>query len=182
MKSPNHLAKRARARQAKLLKIVYRSVEQLKLDPANPRVHSKKQVGQIAASIETFGFTTPLLIDRYYKVIAGHGRLLACRKLGITRVPTLRLDHLTPAQASALMIADNQLTINASWDDRLLAQQLNDLSLVGLECNIEVIGFEMAEIDLRISSLNDLPEQADDPADALPELSTGPCVSKIGDL
>ncbi|MBV8507678.1 MAG: ParB N-terminal domain-containing protein, partial [Alphaproteobacteria bacterium] len=78
--------------------------------PANPRVHGKKQVGQIAASIKTFGFTTPLLIDRDNQVIAGHGRLLACRKLGITKVPTVRLDHLTPAQARALMIADNQLT------------------------------------------------------------------------
>jgi DNA modification methylase len=94
----------------------------------------------------------------------------------------VQLHHLTPAQARALMIADNQLTINASWDDRLLAQQLKDLSLLGLEFNIEVIGFEMAEIDLRISSLNDLPEPADDPADALPELSTGPRVSKLGDL
>jgi hypothetical protein len=182
MKSPNHLAKRARARQTKLLKIVYRSVEELKPDPANPRVHGKKQVGQIAASIKTFGFTTPLLIDRDNQVIAGHGRLLACRKLGITKVPTVQLHHLTPAQARALMIADNQLTINASWDDRLLAQQLQDLSLLGLEFNIEVLGFEMAEIDLRISSLNDLPEPADDPADALPELSTGPRVSKLGDL
>ena len=182
MKSPNHLAKQPRARQAKLLKIVYRSVEELKPDPANPRVHSKKQVGQIAASIKTFGFTTPLLIDRDNQVIAGHGRLLACGKLGITKVPTVRLDHLTPAQASALMVADNQLTINASWDDRLLAQQLKDLSLLGLEFNIEVIGFEMAEIDLRIAMLDDVPKPADDPADALPELSTGPCVSKLGDL
>src|SRR2546423_9604985 len=128
MKSPDQLAKRAPARQAKLLKIVYRSVEELKLDPENPRVHSKKQVGQIAASIKTFGFTTPLLIDRDNQVIAGHGRLLACRKLGFTQVPTVRLDHLTPAQAQALMVADNQLSLNSSWDDRLLAQQLKDLS------------------------------------------------------
>jgi hypothetical protein len=182
MKSPDQLAKRAPARQAKLLAIVYRSVEELKPDPANPRVHGKKQVGQIAASIKTFGFTTPLLIDRDNQVIAGHGRLLACRKLGITQVPTVRLDHLTPAQAQALMVADNQLSLNSSWDDRLLAQQLKDLSLLGLEFNIEVIGFEMAEIDLRIGMLDDVPKPADDPADALPERSTGPCVSKLGDL
>src|SRR5437763_1382602 len=162
MKSPNQLlAKRALAQQAKLLKIIYRSIEELKPDPANPRAHGKKQVGQIAASIKTFGFTTPLLIDRDNQVIAGHGRLLACRKLSITQVPTVRLDHLTPAQARALMVADNQLTLNATWDDRLLAQQLKDLSLLGLEFNIEVIGFEMAEIDLRIASLNDPPEPAD---------------------
>ena len=182
MRSPNHLAKRAPARPAKLLKIVYRSIEELKPDPANPRVHGKKQVGQIATRIKTFGFTTPLLIDRDNRVIAGHGRLLACRKLGITKVPTVRLDHLTPAQARALMIADNQLTINAVWDDRLLAQQLKDLSLLDLEFNIEVIGLEMAEIDLRIGSLDDVPKPADDPADALPEPPTGPCVSKLSDL
>jgi DNA modification methylase len=115
-------------------------------------------------------------------VIAGHGRLLACRELGITEAPTLCLDHLTPAQARAFMIADNRLTEIATWDDRLLAQQLKDLSLLGLDFSLEVIGFEIGEIDLRIASLEDMPEQADDPADAVTELSLGPPVSKLGDL
>jgi hypothetical protein len=97
-------------------------------------------------------------------------------------VPTLCLDHLTPAQARAFMIADNRLTEISSWDARLLAEQLKDLSLHGLDFNIEVIGFEMGEIDLRIASLEDVPEQDDDPADALPEPPTGSPVSKIGDL
>src|SRR5438270_12386693 len=101
--------------------IVYQPVDQLKLDPANPRRHSKKQVRQIANSIELFGFIVATLTDRYGNVIAGHGRLLAATLHGITEVPTLCLDHLTSAQARAFMIADNRLTENSVWDDRLLA-------------------------------------------------------------
>jgi DNA modification methylase len=164
------------------LEITYRLVDGLKPDPANPRRHSKKQVRQIANSIQTFGFNVPVLIDRDNNVIAGHGRLLACRELGWTEVPTLCLDHLTSAQARAFMIADNRLSEIAAWDDRLLAQQLKDLSLLGLDFNLEVIGFEMCEIDLRIASLEDVPDRADDPADAVPEVPAGPPLSKIGDL
>jgi hypothetical protein len=140
------------------LQIVYRRKDELKPDPANPRRHAKKQVRQIAESIRTFGFVAPILIDRDGNVIAGHGRLAACRPLGITEVPTLCLDHLTPTQARAFMIADNRLAEIAIWDDRLLAEQLKELALIGLDFNIEVIGFEMGEIDLRIASLDDLPE------------------------
>src|SRR6516225_9533912 len=124
------------------LEIIFRGRAELKPDPANPRQHSKKQIRQIAKSISIFGFNVPVLVDADLNVIAGHGRLLACRELGWTEVPTLRLDHLTPAQARAFMIADNRLTEIASWDDRLLAQQLKDLSLLGLDFDIEVTGFE----------------------------------------
>jgi ParB-like chromosome segregation protein Spo0J len=123
--------------------IVYRAIDELIPDPANPRRHSRKQIGQIANSIEVFGFNVPILIDRHGNVICGHGRLLACHELGITEVPTLCLDHLTPAQARAFMIADNRLTEIATWDDRLLAEQLKDLSLEGLDFSLEVTGFEM---------------------------------------
>jgi ParB-like chromosome segregation protein Spo0J len=164
------------------LAVVYRQIDQLTPDPANPRRHSCKQIRQIANRIRAFGLNVPILIDREGKVIAGHGRLLACRLLGITEVPTLCLDHLTPAQVRAFMIADNRLTEIATWDDRLLAQQFKDLSLLGLDFSLELTGFEMGEIDLRIASLADVPDQADDPADALPEFSTQPPVSKIGDL
>jgi DNA modification methylase len=164
------------------LRVVYRRIEALKPDPANPRLHSKKQIRQIADSIETFGFNVPVLVDAELKVICGHCRLLACDELGWTEVPTLCLDHLTPAQARAYMITDNRLTEIATWDDRLLAQQLKDLSLLGLDFSLEVTGFEVAEIDLRIASLDDMPEQDDDPADAVPEVSAGPPVSKFGDL
>jgi ParB-like chromosome segregation protein Spo0J len=179
---PNCLAKPERARQAKLLEIVYRPVDELKLDPANPRRHSKQQIRQIANSIRTFGFIVAVLTDREGRVLAGHGRLLACGELGITEVPTPCLEHLTPAQARAFMIADNRLTEIATWDDKLLAEQLKELSLVDLDFSIEVIGFEMGEIDLRIASLEDASDPADDPADAIPELPARSPLSKRGDL
>src|SRR5215475_5956874 len=163
------------------LQIVYRGIDQLKPDPANPRRHGKKQVRQIADSIRVFGFNVPILIDRDGNVIAGHGRLLAAQELGWTAVPTVCLDHLTPAQVRAFRIADNKLAENAEWDDRLLAQQLKDLSLIGLDFSLELTGFEMGEIDLRILSLDETPEPVDDPADALPEVSPGPAISKPGD-
>ena len=163
------------------LEIIPRPRAELKPDPANPRRHSKKQIQQIAESIRAFGFNVPILVDRDGHVIAGHGRLLACRELGIDAVPTLCLEHLTPAQARAFRIADNKLTENATWDDRLLAEQLRDLSLSGLDFDIEVTGFEMGEIDLRIASLDDTPAAGSDPADILPEISAALPVSKIGD-
>ena len=143
------------------LNIVYRLTEELKPDPANPRRHTKKQIRQIAQSIKTFGFNVPILVDRNGNIIAGHGRYFACLLLGITEVPTLCLDHLTPEQVRAFMIADNRLSEISTWDDRLLAQQLKDLSLHGLDFSVEVTGFEMGEIDLRIASLDEPPERGD---------------------
>jgi hypothetical protein len=107
---------------------------------------------------------------------------LAAGGLGLSEVPTVRLDHLTPAQARAFVIADNRLAEIATWDDRLLAEQLRDLSLSGVDFDIEVTGFEVGEIDLRIAALEDTPAPGEDPADVLPEPATGPAVSKIGDL
>ena len=141
MKSP--AASRIGASVPSRISVAYRRIDDLKPDPANPRLHSKKQIRQIANSIEVFGFNVPVLVDAELKVIAGPGRLLACRELGWTEVPTLCLDHLTTAQARAFMIADNRLTEIATWDDRLLAQQLKDLSLLGLDFSLEVIGFEI---------------------------------------
>ena len=152
MKSPSSSPNKPGAADPKFLKIVYRLIRELKTNPINPRLHSQKQIRQIANSVRTFGFNVPVLIDRDNNVIAGHGRLLACAELGWTEVPTLCLDHLTPTQARAFMIADNRLTEIGTWDDRLLAQQFKELSLLGLDFNIEVTGFEMGEIDLRGSS------------------------------
>jgi ParB/Sulfiredoxin domain len=164
------------------ISIEYRPIEQLKPDPANPRLHSKKQIRQIAKSIEIFGFNVPVLVDGELKVIAGHGRILAASALGMTQLPIVCLDHLTPTQIRAFMIADNRLTENATWDNGLLAHQLRDLSLSGLDFDVQVTGFAMGEIDLRIASLEDTPAAGSDPADILSELSAGPSVSKIGDL
>ena len=164
------------------LAIVYRRIDELKADPANPRRHSKKQIRQIGHSLKAFDFIVPVLIDRDDNIIAGHGRVLAGREVGVTEVPTLCLDHLTAAQARAFMIADNRLTEIATWDDRLLAQQLKELSLLGLDFDVTITGFEVAEIDLRIASLEDLPGTDNDPADAVPETPAGPPLSKLGDL
>jgi DNA modification methylase len=164
------------------LKIVYRRIDTLKPDPANPRRHTKKQIRQIADSINAFDFNVPMLIDGADNIVAGHGRYFACRLLGRTEVPTLCLDHLTPEQARAFRIADNRLTEISTWDDRLLAEQLRDLSLHGLDFSLELTGFDMGEIDLRVASLEEPPERDDDPADVVPEVSAGPPLTKYGDL
>jgi hypothetical protein len=163
------------------LKIVYRAVGELRLDPRNPRAHSPRQIKQIARSIETFGFNVPVLVDSKLNVIAGHGRILACQKLSWKEVPTICLDHLTAAQAQAFMIADNRLTENSVWDDALLAEQLKELSLVELDFELEVIGFDMGAIDLRIQGLDAEDNDEDDPADAIPA-GAGSAVSRPGDL
>jgi len=168
-------------RRKQRLEVIYRMIDEIKPDPANARRHSGKQIRKLADSIETFGFNVPVLVDAELNAVAGHARLAACRLLGLAEVPTLCLDHLSPAQLRAFMLADNRLTELAQWDDRLLAQQLKDLSLLGLDFSLEVTGFEMAEIDLRIESLEHLPSPDDDPADALPGPANPP-LSKIGDL
>lgn len=162
--------------------IVTLPINSIQLDPRNPRQHSAKQIGQIARSISTFGFNVPLLIDPSSKLIAGHGRLLACRKLGWTEVPTICLDHLSEAQARAFMITDNKLTENSTWDDKLLAESLKALSVLELDFSLEVLGFEMGEIDCRIQGLDGGVES--DVADVLPPPSSAsvPAVSVSGDL
>src|SRR5215831_1321220 len=160
--------------------VCYRPIDQLKLDPRNPRLHSRRQVRQIARSIEAFGFNVPILVNGDLKVIAGHGRVLASRDLGWSEVPTICLEHLTTAQANAFMIADNQLTLNSAWDERLLGQQLQELAALDLDFSLEATGLEMGEIDLRIEGLAE-PEH-NDPADTVPEPPDGPPVSQPGDI
>jgi hypothetical protein len=104
----------------------------LRLDPQNPRLHSRKQLRQIANSIKSFGFNVPVLIDAEKSVIAGHGRILAAKALGWTEVPVIAIEHLDAAQRRAFAIADNRLTENSTWDDRLLAEQLRELLILRL--------------------------------------------------
>jgi DNA modification methylase len=163
------------------LDVVYRPITELKAHPKNARLHSKKQIQQIARSIETFGMNVPVLIDGDSQIVAGHGRVMACQVLGVREVPTIRLEHLTDAQARAFAIADNRLTENAEWDNRLLGQQLKDLAAVELDFSLEVTGFETSEIDLLIEGLAPAPAGDDDPADTIPA-STGPLVNQEGDL
>jgi ParB-like chromosome segregation protein Spo0J len=135
------------------LVVTYHQISKLKLNPKNPRVHSPRQIRQLARSIETFTFLVPVLVDGHGNVLAGHGRILAAQLLGWTEVPVIFVDHLRENQARAFMIADNRLTENSVWDDRLLAQQLKELSKLELDFSLEVTGFDTGEIDLRIEGL-----------------------------
>jgi ParB-like nuclease domain len=130
------------------LAVVWRRIEALRPDPANPRSHSPKQIRQLARSIGAFGFNVPILVDRTLRIIAGHGRLLAAQELGWREVPTILLDHLSEQKAHAFMIADNRVAESAAWNNTLLIEQLNELSLCAPEFAIETTGFELAEIDL----------------------------------
>jgi DNA modification methylase len=164
------------------LQVVYRPVHSLNLDPKNSRLHSRRQIRQIADSVKAFGFNVPVLVDSKLAVIAGHGRVLACRELGWSEVPTICLEHLNEAQKRAFMIADNRLTENSRWDDALLAEQLRELSSLDLSFNLEATGFELAEIDLRIESLGQRTVDQGEAADVLPPINAGAQVSRFGDL
>ena len=161
------------------IEVVYRPIEQLRPDPRNARRHSRKQIRQIADSIRSFGFNVPILVDTELKVIAGHGRLLACTLLGRKELPTINLEHLSEAQARAFMIADNRLTEIASWDDRLLGEQLRELAELNLDFSLEATGFDMAEIDLLIEGASATPEP--DPDDVPLAIGSGPAVTRPGD-
>jgi DNA modification methylase len=147
-------------------------IERLKPYDRNPRTHSPDQVAKIAASLLEYGWTNPILVDKDAGIIAGHGRLLAARELGMTTVPVIELSHLSEAQKRAYVIADNRLALDAGWDEELLAEELK--ALEELDFNLELTGFELAE-------LNDLlleePEE-ETPAPEPPEDPT----SRPGDL
>ena len=164
------------------LEVITRPISGLKLDPKNPREHRPKQIRQIAKSITAFGFNVPVLIDAQHRVIAGHGRILACQQLGWTDVPTICLPHLTAAQRQAFMIADNRLTEQSTWDERLLGEQLKELAEVNLDFHLEATGFDIGEIDLLIEGALPVAEEANDPADATPAPAAGPPVTQPGDV
>ena len=126
------------------MQVVTKQVADLIPYVRNSRTHSDAQVAQIAASIKEFGWTNPILIDGANGIIAGHGRLLAARKLGYTEVPTIELSQLTETQKKAYIIADNRLALNAEWDNELLTVELNDLLLDGYA--LELLGFDSKEL------------------------------------
>jgi ParB family transcriptional regulator, chromosome partitioning protein len=126
------------------MKITQKKVTELIPYVNNSRTHSDEQVAQIAASIKEFGWTNPILVDGSNGIIAGHGRLLAARKLGYTDVPTIELADLTETQKKAYIIADNRLALNAGWDNEMLTIELNDLLADGFALNI--LGFNNDEI------------------------------------
>ena len=153
-------------------KLEYISPDALIPYARNARTHSKKQLKQIVKSIDNFGFTNPILIDQAGTILAGHGRVEAAKMMGLHEVPCLRIEHMSPAQKRAYVIADNKLALNAGWDDDILAEELNALlDIPDLDFDIGVIGFETAEIDSLIEGLK--PEETGDPKDdALPDIAS----------
>jgi hypothetical protein len=133
-------------------KIESRNVDKLIPYINNSRKHSDQQVAQIAASIKEFGWTNPILVDGDNGLIAGHGRLLAARKLGMNTVPVIELAHLTENQKKALIIADNKLALNADWDNEILKLELNELE--ANEFNLDILGFNTQELSLFMNDIN----------------------------
>lgn len=160
------------------LHIEYRAVDTLTEYSENSKIHSEEQVAQVAASIEEFGFTNPLLVDADGILIAGHGRLLAAKKLGMDQVPVIELDHLTDAQRRAYVIADNKLAENSSWDEAALAREI--AALQDADYNLDVLGFDdkdlaavlVDEVLVGLTDQDNVPEVPDD----------NQAVSQSGDL
>jgi DNA modification methylase len=156
-------------------------IDQLRPWPRNARTHSRKQIRQIAASIERFGFTNPVLIDDEDNIVAGHGRVQAAKLLGMTRIPCLRVGRMSPAEKRAYVLADNKLALNAGWDEELLAVELKELMATDLDFSVDLTGFSIAEVDQLIEGL--APQEQGDPADdKLPELGARPPQCQAGDL
>jgi DNA modification methylase len=143
----------------------------------NSRTHSDEQVAQIAASIKEFGFNNPILVDKGNSIIAGHGRLQAARKLGLTEVPCVRLEHLTETQRKAYIIADNRLALNAGWDNELLTIELNELLADGFA--LEILGFDSDELKTLLDPLEPTEGLVDE--DQVPEVPEEP-KTKPGDI
>ena len=141
----------------------------------NSRTHSKEQINQIENSIKEFGFTNPGLLDKNNEIIAGHGRVLASKKMGIKEVPCLRLSHLTEQQKRAYVIADNQLALNAGWDENILSLEIGDLSDNNFD--ISLLGFN--DLDLNKYLLKEFEGLTDE--DEVPEPPIKP-VTKLGDI
>jgi DNA modification methylase len=162
------------------MRIEYTPVRELHPYPNNARTHSRKQVRQIARSIEKFGFCNPVLIDDAKQIIAGHGRVAAAQLLGLDAVPTCRLSHLSDAEKRAYILADNRLAEKAGWDKELLAIELQ--GLIELDVDIELTGFETAEVDLILEDAREASAAPNGPEDKVPEPAPGPAVTRTGDL
>lgn len=142
----------------------------------NARTHSEEQVSQIAASIREFGFLSPILVAEDNTILAGHGRLAAALKLGLKKIPCVKENHLTETQKRAYIIADNKLSLNAGWDNELLAVELSELE--GADFNLDLLGFDEAELSSIFDADKDVNEDDFDVAKELEE----PCFSKTGDM
>jgi DNA modification methylase len=160
--------------------IMERAITSLRPYARNARTHSKKQVRQIAASIERFGFTNPVLISDDGEIIAGHGRVEAAKLLKWKAVPTIALSHLSETERRAYVLADNKLALNAGWDKEILAIELQ--ALVDFEFDVELTGFSLAEVDFVIDAAGEADPEGRDVADDVVKVATGTAVSRHSDL
>jgi len=158
------------------MKITQKKVDSLIPYINNSRTHSDEQIAQIAGSIKEFGWTNPILVDGSNGIIAGHGRLLAARKLGYKDVPTIELKDLTETQKKAYIIADNRLALNAGWNNEMLTIELNDLLADGFA--LELLGFDTKELNalLEPEMVHGLTDE-----DAVPDVPDEP-TTKLGDI
>ena len=157
------------------LTVVYRPAASLVPDPRNARTHPRRQIEQIVASIRAFGFINPVLADPAGNVIAGHGRLLAAKQLGLAEVPVITLAGLSAAQQRALRLADNKIALNAGWDIEILKLELTELSLPEIDIDLGLTGFSGGEIDVVLKG------QPDPDDEIIPAVPTNPR-TKPGDI
>ena len=164
--------------------IVLRPIESLVAYARNARTHSPAQLEKLQASLREFGWTNPILVDGSHGIIAGHGRLAAARKLGLSEVPVIELGHLSPSQKRAYVIADNRLALDAGWDEEMLATELAELTESGYD--LALTGFSNEEIeDLLVDGGEGTAEESsadsDDAADEVPDTPANP-VTRPGDV
>jgi len=155
--------------------ITYRPLDTLRPDPRNARTHPKRQIEQITASMKAFGFANPILVDEELVIIAGHGRLMAAKALGLAQAPTITLAGLSDGQKRALRLADNKIALNAGWDLDLLKVELQDLSALEINLDLSLTGFSTGEIDV---VLDDGGDPDDEIIPAIPQTSR----TKPGDI
>jgi len=155
------------------LTVTYRPLGDLIPDPRNARTHPKRQIDQIRASIETFGFTNPVLADPEGHIIAGHGRLQAARAMGLTELPVITLSGLSETQKRALRIADNKIALNAGWDLEILHLELGELGSIDVDIDLALTGFSTGEIDVILTSAVDPDDEVIPPVPATPRTKPG---------
>jgi DNA modification methylase len=157
------------------LAVTYRPVGTLRPDPRNARTHPKQQVDQIVASIRQFGFVNPILADPDGRIIAGHGRLMAAKAMGLAEVPTIHIQGLSETQKRALRIADNKIALGAGWNLDVLKVELAELGSLDLEFDLSVTGFSTGELDVILNG------SADPDDEVIPEVPASPR-TRLGDI
>ncbi len=161
-------------------KIVAVATETLRPRPQNARTHSKKQLRKIADSIRQSGFLNPVLVDRASVIVAGHARVEAAKLIGLGRVPTITVDHLSPEEIRAYVIADNKLAAEAGWDRELLALELSEIAELAPDLDLTITGFEIEEIEL-LGDIRPSSKAAAEPSISDPDRDK-PAVTRLADI